>query len=178
MLVYLLLHLRQHITDGACKTLAQAFIMSHLDYANALLYGVSQSMFAQLQRVQNTAARLVTRTRKREHITPVLMQLHWLPVEHRPTYKILLYVYKALHDLAPAYMRDMLQTYQPARPLRSGCRSLLSVPRTHTVTYGNRSFRKISAELWNNLPGDLKSADSVKNVKKQLKTYLYRMTYN
>ncbi len=135
-------------------------------------------MFAQLQRVQNTAARLVTRTRKREHITPVLMQLHWLPVEHRSTYKILLYVYKVFPDLAPAYMRDLLQTYQPARPVRSGCRSQLSVPRTHTVTYGNRSFRKISAELWNNLPEDLKSAHSVKNFKKQLKTCLYRMAYN
>ncbi len=73
----------------------------------------------------------------------------------------------------------MLKTYQPARPLRSGCRSLalLSVPQTHTVTYGSRSFRKISAELsqWNNLPENPKSADSVKNFKKQLKTYLYRM---
>ncbi len=93
-------------------------------------------------------------------------------------FKILLYVYKALPDLAPAYMRDMLQTYQPARPLRSGGRSLLSVPKTHTLTYGNRSFSKISAELWNNLPENLKSANSVKNFKKQLKAYLYRMAYN
>lgn len=170
--------IRQYISDSACKTLVHALVTSRLDYANVLLCGVTQSLIGRLQRVQNTAARLITRTRKREHITPVLKQLHWLPVEYRPRYKALLYVFKALNGLAPTYISDMVQRYQPARPLRSECKSLLIVPKTYTATYGNRCFSKLSAEMWNNLPDEVKNAKTLNSYKKQLKTYLYKIAHN
>ena len=68
--------------DGS-KTLVQAFISGHLDYCNLLLYGMTDSLFQYLQSVQNAAARLITRTGLHEHITPVLRELHWLPVRRR-----------------------------------------------------------------------------------------------
>jgi len=80
------LHLRQlrlitrSLSVDAAKTLVQSFITCHLDYCNALFSGITNSLFRRLQSVQNAAARLVTGTRRRDHITPVLRQLHWIPV--------------------------------------------------------------------------------------------------
>ena len=86
-------HTRHYISNEACKVLVHSLVTSRLDYGNAVLYGIPQTLSGRLQRVQNYAARLITRTRKREHITPVLCQLHWLPVLYRSHYKILLYTY-------------------------------------------------------------------------------------
>jgi len=111
--------IRPYISNDACKTLVSALVTSRLDYGNALLYGVNASLITKLQRIQNTAARLITRTKRCEHITPVLMDLHWLPVCYRTQYKLLLYVFKALNGLAPVYLKDLITVYQPARTLRS-----------------------------------------------------------
>jgi len=61
-----------------------------------------------LQRLQNAAARLITGTKKFDHITPVLSNLHWLPIEHRVIFKVVLFTYKALHGLAPDYLANLL----------------------------------------------------------------------
>ena len=68
------------LSVDAAKTLVQSFITCHLDYCNALFSGITDSLFRHLQSGQNAAARLVTGTRERDHVTPVLRQLHWLPV--------------------------------------------------------------------------------------------------
>ena len=72
-----------YITTEACKTLVQALVISRLDCVNALPYDISLTLVSCLQRIQNCAARLLTRTRKKKHITLVLLQLHWLPVKYR-----------------------------------------------------------------------------------------------
>ena len=151
--------IRRYITNEACKTLVQALITSRLDYANSLLYGIPSSLLGRLQRVQNTAARLVTLTRKRDHITPILKQLHWLPVEYRPQYKILMHTYKALNDMGPLYIKELLGVYRPTRSLRSASRSLLVVPHTRTQTYGCRCFGKSAPQLWNDLPESVKKCE-------------------
>ena len=79
---------RHVLTEGATKTVMQSLVMSRLDYCNALLIGI-----------QNSAARIVSRTRKYEHITPVLIKLHWLPIKFRIQFKVILLVYKALKYL-------------------------------------------------------------------------------
>ncbi|XP_060083129.1 uncharacterized protein LOC132562405 [Ylistrum balloti] len=135
--------IRQFITTDACKTLVHSLVTSRLDYGNALLVGVSDTLMSRLQRVQNTAARLVTRTRKRDHITPVLYLLHWLPVRFRSQYKILMYTYKAINGTAPEYLQELVTVYRPSRSLRSETESLLCVPNSRTVTYGNRCFGKL-----------------------------------
>ena len=170
--------IRPYISEDACKTLVNSLVTSRLDYGNALLYGVNKLLTNKLQRAQNATARLITRTRKSDHITPVLMCLHWLPVEFRSQYKLLLYVYKALNDLAPLYLKELVTPYKPARSLRSESAFLLQVPGTRTKTYGERRFDKAAATLWNALPTNLRVAKSIDIFKQGLKTHLYRQAFN
>jgi len=93
-------HIMPYITLDACKTLARALITYRLDYGNALLYGLPSTLVTRLQKVQNSSVRLVTHTHNREHITPVLNNLHWLLVIYRSQYKILMYTFKALQGTA------------------------------------------------------------------------------
>lgn len=85
-----------------------AFISSCLDYCNALYLGLSQSLILKLQLVQNAAARLLTVTMKREHITPVWGKPHWLPVKYRIQYMVLMYVFKTIHDMDKEYIMDLI----------------------------------------------------------------------
>jgi len=87
----------------------QAFISSRLDYCNSLLCGIAGNLLQKLQSVQNAAARLIMRTGKRQHITPVLRELHWLPVRQRIDFKMVVLVYKALHGQLPQYLADDCQ---------------------------------------------------------------------
>lgn len=122
------------------ETVIHTFIPSRLDYCNSLYFGVGQSCLSRLQLVQNTAARFLTKTRKRENITPFLVGLHWLPIEHRIQFKVLLFVYKSLTGLAPNYLCDLLPHYQTNRPLRSSNTLLLSVPKTRLKLKGDWAF--------------------------------------
>ena len=76
------------------RLLVHAFVTSRLDYCNGLLYGFPKYHISKLQRVQNTAARLITNTRKYDHISPALYNLHWLPVFYRIYFKILIVTFK------------------------------------------------------------------------------------
>ena len=107
--------IRKYLTTEATKTLVQALIMSHLDYSNGLLYGISSHLLAKLQRVQNAAARLVLRKSKYDHITESLKDLHWLPVRFRINYKIAVTTFKVLTTNHPAYLREVLVIHEPKR---------------------------------------------------------------
>jgi len=91
---------RYSLTSNAIKSLVHAFISSRLDYCNSLLTGIDDGVLRKLQSVQNAAARLITNTRKFDHITPVLRDLHWLSVRQRIVFKTAMLVYKGLHSLA------------------------------------------------------------------------------
>ena len=91
------------LSFDAAKLLVQAFISTRLDYCNSLLYWISDNLYRHLEAVRNAAARLIT------NIVPVLQQLHWLPVRHRVQFKIAVLVYKALHNLLPAYLAEDCQ---------------------------------------------------------------------
>ena len=158
-------------------------VTSRLDYCNALLYGLPETLLQKLQRVQNAAARLVTGTRKYEHITPVLKELHWLPIKQRIEYKILLLTFKALMGQAPEYISDLVKPYQPTRSLRSQSQHLLCEPKTRLSKYGNRSFGKAAAVLWNKMPKDLRKLpwepkQSTMQFKSSLKTYLFTEVFS
>ncbi len=98
------------------EKLVHAFMTTRLDYCNALLGGCPASSINKLQIVQNAAARVLARSRKYDHITLILQSLHWLPIKFRISYKILLLTYKALNDLAPAYLTNLLSRYNPPAP--------------------------------------------------------------
>ena len=94
-------YIQKFLTPSAAETLIHAYIKSRLDYCNGLLHGLPTILVAKLQSILNTAARLVTKTRKYEHITPVMINLHWLPIQYRIQFKLLLLIYKSLHGFGP-----------------------------------------------------------------------------
>lgn len=112
------------------ETVMHAFVTSRLDYCNSLYIGAPQACVARLQLVQNAAARILSGKRKYEPITPTLISLHWLPVKFRIDFKILLFVFKSVHNEAPQYLSDLLHPYTQSRSLRSANSGLLQVPRT------------------------------------------------
>ena len=154
-----------------------SFITSRLDYGNPLLSNMPKKVVGRLQMVQNAAARVLTRTRRRAHITPVLESLHWLPVSFRIDFKILLIVYKSLHSLAPRYIMDMLVRYTPGRHLRSTNTELLVVPKARTRRYGGTAFCVYAPRLWNTLPESLRMAETLEAFKRDLKTYLFNLAF-
>ncbi len=101
------------------EMLIHAFMTSRLDYSNALLGLCCACLINKIQMVQNAAARVLTRTRTYDHISPVLSSLLWLPIKNRIDFNILLITYKALNGLAPQYLSELLSHYNPPRPLRS-----------------------------------------------------------
>jgi len=98
--------LKRCVTDEAIKTLTHAFISSRLDYCNVLYCGIADGLLSRLQSVQNAAARLATGLGQREHLTPVLRQLHWLPVRQRVMFMLATLVYRSLAGTASAYQSD------------------------------------------------------------------------
>ena len=136
-----------------------------------------ESQLGKLQLLQNSAARLITGTKKYSQITPVLQQLHWLPVQARILYKILLFTYQCLHNMAPSYLEELLVKYRPARNLRSSQRNLLECP-VFCTRYGQRSFSYGGPTLWNNIPLNLKDANTVNHFKMLLKTFLFQEYYS
>ena len=99
----------------AAATLIHSFVSTRIDYCNSLLYRVPKCHIDKLQRVQNAAARIVVMQGKFCHITPVLHQLHWLPVSFRINFITLLLTSKAIHELAPSYINDLVKI----KPLNS-----------------------------------------------------------
>lgn len=168
---------RKCLTTNACRTIVNALVMSRIDYGNAVLYGLPETHLRKLQMVQNSAARLITGTRRREHITPVLYRLHWLPIRQRIEFKLLLLVYRAVHHLGPAYISSLVTSYTPTRSLRSAEQGLLTVPRYHLEHYGRRSFSVAGPILWNALPHAVRHANCVATFKSLLKTHLFRQAF-
>ena len=158
--------------------MVHAFIASRLDNMNSLLYGLPKCLLCKLQKIQNHAARVVTRTRRRDHITPVLAQLHWLPVDMRVRFKISLMTFKALHGLAPKYIRDLITPHELNRRLRSQDLNMLQQPPSRTKTFGDRSFRVCAPYLWNRLSNNLRQTHEIESFKTDLKTSLYREAFH
>ena len=124
--------------------------------------------------MQNAAARLLTNTRRRDHITPVLRQLHWLPVQRRVEFKIACLVHQSLASTAPMYLSaDIHLASEHGRHLRSSSYRSLTVPRTRT-TFGDRSFTVAGPRLWNSLPATLRQINSYGQFRRHLKTHLFR----
>jgi hypothetical protein len=105
--------IRKYISYDITKILVHAFVTSRLDHCNSLLYGIPKHLIQRLQYVHNAAARLISLSHRSDHITPVLKELHWLPVKQRIKYKIILFVYKAINGIAPAYINDLISPYVP-----------------------------------------------------------------
>lgn len=134
---------RPSLSFSATETLILSLSTSRLDYCNCILYGFPSKTLNKLQYVQISAARLLTSTRRSEHVTPVLCNLHWLPV--RINFKILLLTYKALNNLAPPYLPDLLSFLD--LHAASVDAQLLTTARTKLWTWGDRAFAAAALSL-------------------------------
>ena len=165
--------IRRYLTYDSTAMLIHSLISSRLDYCNSLLAGIPDQQFSRLQKVQNTAARILTMKGRHDHITPLLIDLHWLPVLLRVEFKILLLTFRILHGLAPSYLKDLITAYSPQRCLRSTTQYLLSQPRSKLKSYGDRSFATVAPKYWNSLPCDIKTVSNLAHFKSCVKTYLF-----
>jgi hypothetical protein len=172
--------IRRYLDNDSVETLVHAFITCKIDNLNVLLSCSSDYVksLSKLQMILNSAARMIFRLKKQDHISDVLIDLHWLPIEARIHYKILLLTYKALNDSGPSYLADLLQYRTFPRSTRAADDFLtLRKPNTRLSTVGDRSFCFQAAILWNSLPFELRSSQSVKSFKDNLKTYLFKQSY-
>ena len=161
------------LTKESAELAVHAFVISKLDYCNSLLYGLPKYQLQRWQYVQNTAARVVLQVSKFQHITPVLFELHWLPIQYRIIFKILLLVYKSRNGTLPSYLAQKLHYRSHTRSLRSASNELLMQPGSYTKTYGDRGFAVHAPREWNLLPYEIRKSSTISSFKRSLKTYLF-----
>ena len=152
--LYDLRRIKKFLSLDCPHILVNAFVTSRLNYCHSLLYGLPHNLLCKLQRVQNAAARLICNVGRFSHITPTLFSLHWLPIRNRIQFKILLFTYKALNGLAPAYITELLKlkTIPRYNLGSSDDKLLLQHPNIRTLaTLDDRSFTAASPKLWNDL---------------------------
>ena len=171
--------IRNVLTLDTTKILIHAFVVSKIDSYNSLIFGLPKHLIDKLQHLLNAAARLIMVANKYDSITPILKELHWLPIEQRIIFKINLITFKCLNNLAPSYLKELLTFYRPNRTLRSSSDKLRLVTVPYNLkTYGYRSYSVQAPILWNSLPFHIRSADSINSFKSKLKTYLFKSAYN
>ena len=156
-----------------------SFVLSKLDYCNVTLAGLPATHIARPQRIQNNAARLVLqKSKKRQHVTPLLKQLHWLPIQRRIDYKLATLAFRHFHGSLPPYLSSRLGIYQPSRSLGSSNDRFLRVLRWKLKSFGYRSFSYQGPVVWNSLHADLKLSSSLASFKSKLKTHLFKKSYS
>ena len=170
---------KKYIDESSLKKLIHNHVMSRLDYCNSLYYGLPNYQLRKLQYIMNRAARLIKGGTRRDRITPVLIELHWLPIKARIIFKICVMVYQAIKNGKPDYIRKSLIDYQTRTTVslrRSDDPYLLDEPRCN-LQMGFRAFKTSAPRLYNRLPREIKESNNVDIFKKKLKTYLFRDCY-
>jgi hypothetical protein len=155
--------------------------MSRIAYCarNSLLFGVTDVHLSKLQRLQNTAARLICSIPKHDHITPTLIKLHWLPVRLRIKFKIAMLAFKCVHQYAPLYLVNLLKVRKTYYSLRSNEGTLLEDYSTKTKkTLGDRAFVTSAPKIWNELPMYIRNLRNFSILKKLVKTCYFEEAFN
>ena len=170
--------IRRDLTRPAAETLSlvNACVTSVMDYANSTSLVVPQVHTNSLQRLQNMAAHIICRCGPRDHVTSLRKELHWLPIEARPTFKILCYTYKAIMVIYIICVTSSVST--TPSDVASDRETLVSRDYACTVKANSAKYGYIcyslAAALWNPLPEDIRSAETFVNFKKSLKTFLFK----
>ena len=157
--------IRQLIETKQTEMLVHSVISNRLDYCNSLLFGLNKSVIEKFQKVQNAAARVVLKLRKRDPIRQEMAQLHWLRVSDRVTFKILMLTFKCIHNMAPVELKSLIT-------FRSIDRCTLNLVFLDS-THGRRTFKYAAPRLWNSLPSEIRKITVISNFKSKLKHLLF-----
>ena len=162
--------IRKHLNQETAIMVGNAKVSSRLDYCNSLLYGISKTNIAKLQRVQNALCRTVCRLDRHTHISPHLQKLHWLPIKYRIIFKYNLITFKAITVNKPLYLSSMIKSSVLTRGNR------LSVSTFHpNKQIGHGSFQVSAPVEWNRLPPAVRSQTEITSFRNKLKTHLFRL---
>ena len=172
--------IKKYLDESLITKLVHNFVLSRLDYCNSLYYGLPNYQLKKLQNIQNRAARLIKGTSTRDRITPVLIDLHWLPIKARITFKICTLAFQALKFNKPQYLRNTLKEFKPSTniTLRHALEPLRLEQQRSLSKLGDRAFERCVPTLMNNIPKDIKQCDDVKIFKRKLKTHIFNECYN
>ena len=168
--------IRKYLTQSYAARLASAMVLSRLDYCNSLFASVPKFQLERLHCIQNHAARVVMKKRMRDHVTPLLRALHWLPIEYRCQFKIATLAYRHFEGTLPKYLSSCLTKRVYARAVRSASVKRLEPPKKkpNRKTVGGRAFGHLAPAIWNSLPVSLRGIPTLTAFRKGLKTYLFR----
>ena len=170
--------IRHLLSYDACAQLIHALISIRLDYCNSLLYNLPKGSIERLQKIQNQAARILTKTPRCDHISEVLVSLHWLKIEQRIIYKILILTFKAFVDhTAPLYLSELVKKKSSSTNTRSANDDLLLVipplSRNCSNTFFERSFNFAAPTEWNRLDKRIRRISNLNTFKSEIKTILF-----
>ena len=162
------------LDQESLQTVTHALVISRIDYCNALYMGLPLKSIQKLQLAQNAAARAVLGAPRRAHITPLLCELHWLPVCFWVQFKVLVITFKALHGMGPGYLKDRLVPIRstcPTQACKEGMLRTRSTKEFHLVGSWRRAFSAVAPALWNILLPKVRQAPSLLDFRRQLKTW-------
>jgi hypothetical protein len=172
---------RNFLTVPVIVQLVSSLVLSRIDYCNVLYAGLPDTEISRLQNVQNNAARMIFRQSKRQHVTPLLIRLHWLPVKFRITYKIATFAFRKWDDALPQYLSELLviekKVGDGVRTRSSEEKRLVPPPWARNKTTDRRLFSLVAPEIWNGLPSTIRNAESLSSFKTRLKTHLFRKAF-
>ena len=177
--LHLIGRIRDYLTTESCHQLVLALVIAHIDYGNAIYFGLPQVTLKPLYRIQAMAAKLVLRKRKYDSVTEALIKLHWLPIKYRVNFKIACLVYQSLNGLAPSYLQELISVREAKYASRSSHNGiLLNIPATKHKTFADRSFYVAGPKVWNGLPLHVREATNYSMFKKHLKTHYFKQAFN
>jgi hypothetical protein len=168
---------RRSVPVGTFQQLVVSLVLSRLDYGNATPRWPYDPTSTKLQSVLNASARLIFGAGRHEHVTILIKNLHWLRASERITFKVAVLTFQCLHGTAPDYLAAALRLVADV-PSRSRLRSAFSselMARLSTV--GDRAFPVAAARIWNSLPSNITSAETLRTFKNRLKIFLFRISY-
>ena len=161
---------RNCMTRDTCKRLIGALVLSRLNFCASLYQLCRKKDKQRLQRLQNHAARIISKSGRHEHITPILKHLGWMKIENFIKYRILMITFKALKLETPLYLYQLLKRYQPPRQLRPR-QQQLSTPKLHKCSTEG-AFCHTAPVLFNSLPNNITESGTVLTFQNKLKNFL------
>ena len=164
--------MKPFLTEFQVKILVQGIVLSSLDFCNSLYYGCNQKVLHQLQTIQNSACRVIFGLKKTDSVKEKMKQLHWLQIQQRIEFKIILFVFKSIHSSAPSYLSELFY------PVNINEKRAPTLRINNTHSFNARAFQISGAKLWNNLPSKIREIYDIEKFKQNLKTHLFKASYN